>query len=229
MIRVTIWNEHVQDREEEAVMAVYPKGIHTALAEAFAGLAEFHVRTTTLQDPEQGLAESLLDETDVLIWWGHRAHQQVEDRYVERIEQRVRQGMGFIALHSAHFSKPFIRLMGTGCKLKWRNDGRRERVWTVDPAHPIAAGLGEFFDVPQEEMYGEPFDVPTPDQLVFISWFEGGEVFRSGCVWKHGAGRIFYFRPGHETYPVYYQPEIRTILVNAAKWLGQSATQHNQG
>ena len=126
--------------------------------------------------------------------------------------------MGLIVLHSAHFSKIFKRLMGTTCNLKWREIGEKERVWVVNPAHPIADGLSDYFEIPHAEMYGEPFGIPEPDSLVFTSWFEGGEVFRSGCCWYRGRGKVFYFRPGHETYPIYYQPEIRQVIANAVKW-----------
>lgn len=221
MVRVTLWNERVQDREEAAVLAVYPEGINAALAAALADDAELAVRCVCLQDADQGLADAVLAETDVLVWWGHRAHQQVRDDRVDAIERRVRDGgMGLLALHSAHFSKPFIRLMGRSCRLRWRNDGKRERVWNVQPDHPMTQGIGEWFDVPREEMYGEAFDVPQPDEVVLMSWFEGGEVFRSGCVWRRGAGRVVYFRPGHETYPVYHQAEVQRVIRNAVRWLG---------
>jgi trehalose utilization protein len=223
MVRVTLWNERVQDREEATVLAVYPEGINAALAAALSVDAELVVRCVCLQDADQGLADAVLDETDVLVWWGHRAHQQVRDDRVDAIERRVRDdGMGLLALHSAHFSKPFIRLMGRSCRLRWRNDGKRERVWNVQPDHPMTQGIGEWFDVPREEMYGEAFDVPQPDEVVLMSWFEGGEVFRSGCVWRRGAGRVVYFRPGHETYPVYHQAEVQRVIRNAVRWLGES-------
>jgi trehalose utilization protein len=171
-----------------------------------------------LQDREQGLPDSLLMETDVLTWWGHRAHAEVSEGLVDRLERRVREGMGLIVLHSGHYSKIFKRLMGTPCSLKWRVAGERERLWVCDPAHPIARGLEPYFDLPQEEMYGEPFAIPAPEEQVFISWFEGGEVFRSGCCWRRGAGRVFYFRPGHEIYPTYFDPNVRRVLANAVGW-----------
>jgi trehalose utilization protein len=217
MTTVTVWNEYRHERDDPAVAEVYPDGIHEAVA---SGLAEhgFDTGTATLDDPEHGLTQGVLDETDVLAWWGHRAHGEVSDRVVDRVAERVREGMGLLVLHSGHYSKPFKRLMGTSCALKWRESGERERLWTVEPGHPIAAGLPESFVVPEAEMYGERFDVPAPETLVFTSWFEGGEVFRSGCCYTRGAGRIFYFRPGHETYPIYRQPEVRQVLANAAHW-----------
>ncbi|MCL7419272.1 MAG: ThuA domain-containing protein, partial [Halalkalicoccus sp.] len=110
------------------------------------------------------------------------------------------------------------RLMGTSCSLKWREDEERERLWVVEPSHPIAAGIDEYIELPDSEMYGERFDIPAPDTLVFTSWFEGGEVFRSGCCFRRGAGKVFYFRPGHETYPIYRQPVIQHVLANAVEW-----------
>jgi trehalose utilization protein len=217
MARVTVWNEYRHERENAAVAGVYPDGIHAAVAEGLDAYGH-ETRTATLDDPEHGLTEPVLDGTDVLVWWGHRAHDEVRDDVVDRVTDRVLGGMGLIVLHSGHYSNPFRRLMGTSCALKWREAGERERVWTVEPGHPITAGLGESFVVPESEMYGERFDVPAPDDLVFLSWFEGGEVFRSGCCYSRGSGRVFYFRPGHETYPIYYQPEVRRVLANAVEW-----------
>jgi len=217
MTRVTVWGEFRQEREEPAVAAVYPDGIHAAIA---AGLREagFDVGTATLDEPEHGLTDDVLAATDVLTWWGHVAHPEVDDAIVERVQRRVLDGMGLIVLHSGHHSKIFRRLMGTTADLNWREAGERERIWVVDHSHPIAAGLGNSFVLEQEEMYGEPFDVPAPDELVLISWFTGGEVFRSGCCYRRGRGRVFYFRPGHETYPTYFQPIVRHVIANAVRW-----------
>jgi trehalose utilization protein len=176
------------------------------------------VRTATLDEPEHGLTEEVLAETDVLLWWGHMAHKEVSDEVVERVQKRVLEGMGLIVLHSAHVSKIFVKLMGTGCMLRWREAGERERLWVVAPGHPIAEGIGDYFEIPHEEMYGEFFDIPAPDALVFVSWFQGGEVFRSGCCFERGQGRIFYFRPGHETHPTYHQPEVQRVISNAVRW-----------
>jgi trehalose utilization protein len=219
MTRVTVWNEYRHERESEAVGEVYPDGIHAAVA---AGLEEygFETRTATLDEgPEHGLTPGMLAETDVLTWWGHRAHDEVREAVVDRVQERVLDGMGLLVLHSGHYSKPFKRLMGTSCSIKWREADERERIWTVEPGHPVAEGLEESFVVPQAETYGERFDVPPPDDLVFVSWFEGGEVFRSGCGYERGSGRVFYFRPGHETYPIYYRDDVRRVLANAATWL----------
>jgi trehalose utilization protein len=217
LIRVTIWNEYEHEKNNPKVAELYPDGIHQALAEGLAG-QPCHIRTATLDQPEHGLTEEVLNDTDVLIWWGHKAHGKVEDSIVARVHERVLQGMGLIVLHSGHFSKIFKKLMGTSCDLRWREAGEKERIWVVDPAHPIAEGLEPYFELEQEEMYGEHFDIPAPDELVFISWFEGGEVFRSGCTYHRGQGKIFYFRPGHETYPTYYNANVLKVISNGIKW-----------
>lgn len=178
----------------------------------------FPVKTAILDQPEHGLSNEVLAQTDVLIWWGHIAHDEVRDEVVDRVHKRVLDGMGLIALHSSHFSKIFKRLMGTSCNLKWRIAGERERIWVVEPGHPIASGLNEYFEIPCGEMYGERFDIPAPDTLVFISWFQGGEVFRSGCCFHRGKGKIFYFRPGDQEYTTYYQPEVLRVISNAVRW-----------
>ncbi|WP_435365688.1 ThuA domain-containing protein [Haloarchaeobius sp. DYHT-AS-18] len=215
--RVTVWNEYQHEQENEAVAAVYPDGIHAAIAGALRE-GGFEVQTATLDEPEHGLTEDVLAETDVLTWWGHKAHDEVSDEVVERVKTHVLDGMGLLVLHSGHFSKIFRELMGTSCALKWRDEGEKERVWVTDPSHPITDGLPEQFEVPRAEMYGEHFDIPQPDALVFNSWFEGGEVFRSGCCYHRGEGKVFYFRPGHETYPIYFQEEVQQVLQNACEW-----------
>lgn len=216
-LRITVWNEYRHEKQHSEVARVYPDGIHEALAAPLRARG-YSVRTATLDEPEHGLTEAVLAETDVLLWWGHMAHGEVQDVIVERVYRRVLEGMGLIVLHSGHNAKIFKKLMGTTCSLKWREAGEKERLWVVEPGHPIAEGLGEFIEVPHAEMYGERFDIPAPDTLVFISWFEGGEVFRSGCCYHRGKGKIFYFRPGHETYPIFYQPEIQQVLANAVRW-----------
>lgn len=222
-MNVVVWNEHRHEKQNETVANIYPEGIHGTIAD-FLKTADFQVKTATLDEPNHGLSDDLLEETDVLIWWGHKAHEEVNDDIVEKVKQRVLNGMGLIVLHSGHFSKVFKSLMGTGCDLKWREAGEKERVWNVDPTHPITQGIGQYFEIPQEEMYGEHFDIPTPDELLFISWFEGGEVFRSGATFKRGRGKIFYFRPGHETYPTYHQKEVQQVIVNAVKWTKNTDT-----
>lgn len=216
-MNITIWNENRHENKNPDVARVYPKGIHGALADFLAAEADV-VRTATLDEPQHGLTEEVLNNTDVLLWWGHIAHDEVEDAVVRRIQKRVLDGMGLIVLHSGHLSKIFRTLMGTGCDLKWREADERERLWVVEPGHPITEGVGEYIEMPKEEMYGEHFDIPTPDELVFISWFEGGEVFRSGATFTRGRGKIFYFRPGHETYPTYYNKDVQTVIKNAVRW-----------
>ncbi len=241
-IQVTIWNEYVHEKEYEevkefypekfrqkhaaslkeqhqSIQQIYPRGIHHSLAEKLKKGKTISVQTATLHDKEQGLTEEILDSTDVLMWWGHVAHAKVKDKYVERVYERVMEGMGLIPLHSAHASKIFRKLCGTHSqKLKWREDGQKERLWVIAPGHPIVDGIGECIELESTEMYGEHFDIPDPDKIIFISWFEGGEVFRSGCCYYRGAGKIFYFRPGHEEFPIYENDEIIKVLKNAVHW-----------
>ena len=218
-IRVTIWNEFIHEREAADVMAVYPDGIHKAIAAGLAAETDMTVRTAVMDEPENGLTDEVLASTDVLLWWGHMAHHMVSDEVVQKVYDRVMNGMGLIVLHSAHASKIFKKLMGTNTDdLKWREIGEKERIWVIEPGHPIADGLPEYFEFEHEEMYGERFDIPTPDALVLLSWFAGGEVFRSGCCFQRSKGKVFYFRPGHETFPVYHNPLVQKILKNAIRW-----------
>ena len=217
MIRVTVWNEYVHEREYEGIAKIYPDGIHGCIADFLGREDDIEVRTATLDMDCHGLTDNVLENTDVLIWWGHAKHDDVDDRIVEKVKQRVLGGMGLIALHSAHFSKIMKSLLGTSMTLRWR-DNDRERLWCVCPTHPIAAGVPLSIELPHEEMYGEYFDIPRPDDVVFTGWFAGGEVFRSGCTFTRGYGRIFYFQPGHEEFPTYYMPEIQRIIINAVRW-----------
>ncbi|MGI8643619.1 MAG: ThuA domain-containing protein [Thermomicrobiales bacterium] len=217
-LRITVWSEYRHERESEEIVAVYPNGIHEAIAEGLREHNDFEVRTATLDEPDHGLTDAVLAETDVLTWWGHKAHAEVSDVVVDRVHARVLDGMGLVVLHSAHMSRIFMKLMGTTCNLKWREANEKERLWVVAPEHPIAAGIGEYIELEQEEMYGEHFDIPAPETLVFVSWFAGGEIFRSGACYARGAGRIFYFRPGHETHPTYFNPEIRKVIANGVEW-----------
>jgi trehalose utilization protein len=218
-LSVTVWNEGVHETTQPEIAAIYPDGIHGAIAEGLTGLLDgASIRTATLADPEHGLSEDVLATTDVLLWWGHIAHDRVDDKVVERVRRHVLGGMGLIVLHSGHFSKIFTRLLGTTCSLAWRNEGEREVVWTVAPAHPIARGVEQPIVIDHQEMYGEFFDIPAPDDLVFISSFTGGEVFRSGVTFTRGRGRIFYFSPGDQEYPVYFHPQVRRVLANGVLW-----------
>jgi trehalose utilization protein len=215
--RILVWNEGRHEQHNAAIARIYPQGIHGAIADSLRA-SGLDVRTATLDAPEHGLTPDALAQTEVLIWWGHMAHHEVQDEVVRRVQQRVLEGMGLIVLHSGHFSKIFKALMGTTCNLRWREAGEKERLWVVAPGHPIAAGLGEYFEIEHEEMYGEFFDIPEPETLVLISWFKGGEVFRSGCCYRRGRGKVFYFRPGHETYPTYHHPQVLRVILNAALW-----------
>jgi trehalose utilization protein len=226
-IRVLIWNEYRHEKNIPEVAKIYPEGIHEAIANGIRS-NDFEISTATLDDHEHGLTEENLGQTDVLIWWGHKAHHLVDDEIVERVQARVLQGMGLLVLHSGHMSKIFRKLMGTSCKLKWRVAGEKERLWVVNPAHPIADGIGEYFELEHEETYGEHFDIPTPDELVFVSWFAGGEVFRSGCTFHRGRGRVFYFRPGHETYPTYYNENVLKVIINGINWAAPVSTAEPQ-
>ncbi|MFE7084387.1 ThuA domain-containing protein [Priestia megaterium] len=217
MIKVTVWNENRHEKINPIVNEIYPNGIHGTIANFLANEG-LQTTTATLDEEEHGLTTDVLNKTDVLVWWGHTAHDEVKDDIVEKVKQRVLDGMGLIVLHSGHFSKIFKTLMGTSCDLKWREADEKERLWVVEPSHPIVEGIGEFIELEREEMYGEHFDIPAPDELIFTSWFEGGEIFRSGCTYKRGNGKVFYFRPGHETYPTYHNKDIQRVIANAVKW-----------
>ncbi len=216
-LRITIWNEFRHEKKKEEVRALYPNGIHAFIAD-FLKCDEFDIKLAALDDPDCGLPDEVLNNTDVLIWWGHMYHWEVPDDLVDRIRDRVyRYGMGFVALHSAHESKPFMRIVGTTGSLFW-GDKQKEIIWNVNPSHPIAAGIPERIDIECEEMYGEPFMIPKPDDVVFASWFEKGNIFRSGCCFNRGLGKIFYFQPGHETLTSYYIPAVQQIIRNAVRW-----------
>ncbi len=217
-IRALVWNENEHEKINALVKRLYPYGIHAAIAKAFDGQEDIEAGTATLDMPEHGLTEERLAKTDVLLWWGHMAHGKVDDAVVARVQKRVWEGMGLIVLHSGHFAKIFTRLLGTPCSLKWREAGEVERLWVINRNHPIAAGLPEYIEIENEEMYGEPFLIPEPLETVFISWFEGGEVFRSGVTFQRGAGRIFYFRPGHEAYPTFHNAQVLQVIHNATRW-----------
>lgn len=238
-LRVTVWNENIHERRTPSrTRELYPDGMHGAIA---AGLVELlgdkvAVRTATMEQPEHGLSSDIVDTTDVMLWWGHEDHPGVDDAVVKRVYDAVLGGMGLIVLHSGHYSKIFKRLMGTTCSLRWRNDGDREVVWTVAPQHPIAAGVSDPIVINEQEMYGEYFDIPTPDELIFLSTFTGGEVFRSGATWRRGAGKVFYFSPGDQEYPVYHHPDIARVLANGVQWAAPThrgepldATHHPRG
>ena len=217
-VNVTVWNEFLHEVEEPEIGAVYPTGIHGAIAEGLSADPGLAIRTATLAEPSHGLTDDVLGRTDVLIWWGHKGHHRVEDRIVDAVQQQVLSGMGLIVLHSGHYSKIFRRLMGTNCSLLWREADEKERLWVVEPSHPVMEGVPPYFELEREEMYGERFDVPTPDELLMVSWFQGGEVFRSCATWRRGHGRVVYFRPGHEEYPTYRNEHVLRIIANSCHW-----------
>jgi trehalose utilization protein len=207
-MNVIVWTDLPHD--------IYASGLGEEVASAIREHTDATVRCATIEDPGQGLDE--LEDIDVLVWWGHMRHDDVTDAHAAAVQEQVLRGMGLIALHASARSKPLLRLLGTTGTFKWREEDDRELIWPVDPAHPIAQGIGEVIALDAHEMYGEPFDIPAPDELVFISNFSGGEVLRSGCGWRRGRGRIFYFSPGHQTDPVYHHPAIRRVLGNAVGW-----------
>jgi len=223
-IKVTVWNEFRHEKNSEEVKAVYPNGMHTVIAEYLGKEADFDLKTATLDEPEHGLTDDVLNNTDVLIWWGHMAHGDVQDTIVEKVKRRVLEdGMGLIVLHSGHFSKIFQALMGTTCALSWREAAEKERLWSVMPQHPILEGIPLYFELEHEEMYGEFFDIPTPDELIMLSWFKGGDVFRSAACWVKGAGKVFYFRPGHESYPTFYNENVLKVIKNGVRYVNAPA------
>ena len=218
-VKVTVLNEFIHEKKNKTCKKLYPEGIHEQIAQYLRKQGEFEVKTATLDQRNHGLTKRVLKDTDVLIWWGHAAHDKVKDKIVDRVQEYVLNGMGLIVLHSGHFSNIFKRLMGTSCGLTWREDAESEILWVVNPYHPIARGIDDgMIQIEYTEMYGEYFDIPTPDDLIFISNFEGGEVFRSGCLFHRGRGKIFYFRPGHETYPVYHNEQVLRVIANACKF-----------
>ena len=224
-LRVTVWNEYRHERANPRVAEIYPRGMHETIADALRKAPDLTVRTITLDGPEHGCTVETLAATDVMIWWGHLAHDEVADAVVDRLHQRVLDGMGLLVLHSGHFSRIFRKLMGTTCNLKWREaPNEREILWVTRPGHPIVRGIDDHFILPREEMYGEYFDIPEPECTFLISSFAGGEVFRSGCTWTRGAGRIVYFRPGHETFPTYHDPSVLRIIENAVRWAAPVGT-----
>ncbi|MGH8247970.1 MAG: ThuA domain-containing protein [Gammaproteobacteria bacterium] len=229
-IRVLAWSERTEPAN------VYPEGINGVIATMLKDNKNVRVTVANLSDPELGLSESVLEQTDVLVWFGHRKHKEVSDEVVDRVVRHVMErGMGYLPLHSAHYARPFQRLMvkraeATGYKLAsnpvggWSGVSHPKVPQTIKvlaPKHPVAKGIKDFV-IPQDEMYVNPFNVPPPDVKVLEGVWEGGEQQGSdGMIWNMGKGRVFYFRPGHETYPVFQQPEVQQVLKNAVKWLAQ--------
>ncbi|HEX8912764.1 MAG TPA: ThuA domain-containing protein [Humisphaera sp.] len=222
-VRVLIWHEYRHEKRNPKVAEVYPRGMHAALADGLRPDGRLRVDVAVLDDPDHGLTDERLADTDVLVWWGHTAHGDVSDDAVDLVVKHVRAGMGAVFLHSAHFSKPFKRLMGTGCDLKWREADDREILWVTKPGHPLVEGIDDRIVLPREEMYGEHFDVPDPEELVMVSSFTGGEVCRSLMTWTRGAGRVVYFRPGHELYATYHDPQVLRVINNACRYAATPA------
>jgi trehalose utilization protein len=216
-MRVVVFNEGFHERTEPEVARRYPDGIGGAVASAVAEHAGAGTTALAVTQDEPGYGEAALG-ADVLVWWGHARHHEVPDELAAALRDRVLAGMGLVVLHSGMGSKLFKALMGTSCALRWRHGDDRHLVWTVQPGHPIAAGVPHPIVLAADEMYSEPFDVPPPDELVFISSFSGGEVLRSGACWTRGSGRIFFFGPGDQGYPVYQHPEVRRVIGNAVRW-----------
>lgn len=217
-MNVLVWNENQHEKKDENVAKIYPQGIHECL-KSFLQSDDINVTTATLDDENCGITKEILENTDVILWWGHCNHGDVPDEVAQMVKDAVLSGMGAIFLHSAHHSKPFKLLMGTSCNLSWREDGDSERIWVTKPGHPILDGIDRYFDLPHEETYAEPFDIPNPDEVILISSYSGTEVFRAGCTFNRGTGKIFYFQPGHETFPTYYDENVRTIIKNAVNWV----------
>lgn len=223
-LRVTVWNEYRHEKKHAHVAELYPKGIHGKVAEFLGECEDLEIRLAALDDPDCGLPDEVLESTDVLIWWGHVAHNEVPDALADKIRDRVYLGkMGFIALHSGHKSKPFMKIVGTNGNLSWGRN-QKEVVWNLLPSNPIAAGIPDHFTLEEEELYSEPFYIPQPDALVFGSWFEDGNIFRSGACFLRGAGKVFYFQPGHETCRSFYNPYVQRIIKNAVYWAAPNDT-----
>ena len=220
-LNVVIWNEFRHEKTKENVKEIYPDGLHAKIKDFLSEDADMDITLASLDEPYQGLPDELLEKTDVLVWWGHMAHGEVSDELVEKIRARVYAGMGFVALHSAHHSKPFKAIVGTNGNLSWGRN-QKEVIWNLMPQHPIAAGIPDHFLIEEEELYCEPFYIPQPDALVFGAWYEDGSIFRAGACFLRGAGKVFYFQPGHETCRSFYNPYVQRIIANGIRWAAPS-------
>ena len=222
-INVVIWNEFRHEKTKDEVKALYPNGLHAYLKSVLDVNEDMEISLAALDDPDQGLSDERLETIDVLVWWGHMAHGEVDDELVKKIQSRVYEGkMGFVALHSAHHSKPFRAIVGTNGNLSWGRN-QKEIVWNMMPSHPIAAGIPDHFTLACEELYSEPFYIPQPDALVFGGWFEDGHIMRSGACFIRGAGKVFYFQPGHETCRSFYNEYVQKIITNGVRWAAPSS------
>ena len=212
-IRVRVWCEGT------APKSVYPNDIDGAIADSLRKQPGLDVSSARLDSADAGLSDASLDATDVLVWWGRLRHADLPDSRARAIAARVRAGkLGFVALHASCLSKPFVELMGGRCELGgWREDGRPERVEITTPGHPIARGISPFL-IPRTSMFAEPFRVPMPETVVMTSTFDRGETFRSGLTWAVDKGRVAYFRPGHDGFPIFFHPSVRQVIANAVTW-----------
>lgn len=217
---VLVWSEETVHDD------VYPNDINSAVAEHLNEHPEFVAQAVHIDEPDQGVSEDRLEWADALVWWGHARHDDVREETVDRVEEYVtEEGVGFLALHSAHYALTFKRLVGASGDLgevRWEDipPGETEELEVVDPDHPIAAGV-EDFTLPEVEMFGEPFDVPEPDDVVLHSTFPEGGEFRSLCTFTFGAARGAYFRPGHEEFRIYHDENVRRVVANAVRWVAR--------
>lgn len=217
-IKVVVWNEFRHEKRSEKVAAIYPNGLHAVIKEFLDEDSELEVSLAALDDADCGLPDERLEDTDVLVWWGHMAHGDVPDELVTKIRDRVYEGkLGFVALHSAHHSKPFKAIVGTNGNLTWGRN-QKEIIWNLMPSHQIAEGIPDHFTLESEELYSEPFYIPQPDALVFGAWFEDGNIMRAGACFNRGAGKVFYFQPGHETCRSFFNPHVQRVIKNAIHW-----------
>jgi trehalose utilization protein len=273
-VRVLVWDER-QPQQKEA----YPDFLGNVIAKHLDSLDGIEVRSVGIDDDQQGLSADNLDWAQVLIWWGHARHADIKQETARDIVERIKSGkLSLVALHSAHWSMPFVEAMNErvredakrrfpGEKIQfdfvpppgryvptkdsvvtpayyaykqrgeivrvridmpscifpeYRADGAPSTIEVLKPDHPLAKNLPTSFVMQHTEMYNEPFHVPEPDEVILKESWKTGESFRSGCLWKIGKGRVFYFRPGHETFGIFLQREPLQVVANAVQWLGRA-------
>lgn len=219
-MNITIFNEYHPNEHTGKAEKNYPGGIHIALKSIFES-QEYDVVTATQEQACNGLTDEILDNTDVLLWWSKNWDNELLNSVADKVVSRIREGMGAVFLHSAKNSKPFLRLTGTTsatAPVSWKEPGESERLFVVSPAHPIAEGIPSGYVIPNEEPYCEYFDIPKPDDIVFLGGFGNGMCIRAGVTFTRGAGKIFFFQPGHDSFPVYNDKVIRRIILNAVNW-----------
>ncbi|MEZ5042821.1 MAG: alpha/beta hydrolase fold domain-containing protein [Saprospiraceae bacterium] len=275
-IKVVVWDER-QKKQQKA----YPDFMGNHIADYLKKNDLLRVYSVGLDDPEQGLSDEVLENCEVMIWWGHVRHPEISVATSKKLIERVKAGtLEMIFLHSAHWANPFVEAMNEVTRQRveakyatleaqvtiefvtppdslrfrvpklgemvkpaiyerkfpdgqlkvkvdmptcifpfYRADGKPSTVITLQPKHPIAKGIPSQFTIPATEMYDEPFHVPDPDEVIFEERWETGEWFRSGSLWNVGKGKVFYFRPGHETYKVYYEVMPLKIIENTVLWM----------